>query len=152
MMYGRQCRGFSLIEMVVAITVMGILTAIALPRLQESVIRQSVRGAKLTVASDVARARGTAAGRGCPAVMHLVDGVDARVWVTTCAVTGGGVDTVGVVDAISSRFDVAVKATADSVVFAPTGLVMSAGWFTAHFARRGEVDSLCVSPVGRRVW
>ncbi len=152
MMCNRQYRGFSLIEMLVVITIMGILTTVALPHLQGTVIRQSVRGAKLTVATHVARARGTAAGRGCPAVMHLVNGLDARVWVTSCSIIGGGIDTVGMVDAISGRFDVAVTATADSIVFAPTGLVMSTGWFAVRFVRGGEVDSLAVSPVGRRIW
>ena len=152
MMSNRQSHGFSLTEMLVVITLMGILTTVALPRLHQTVIRQSVHGAKLTVATHVARARGTAAGRGCPAVMHLVDGGDAQVWVTSCPMTGAGIDTVGRVDAISSRFDVVVKATADSIVFAPTGLVMSTGWFAARFVKGGEVDSLAVSPVGRRIW
>ena len=152
MMCNRQYNGFSLTEMLVVITMMGVLTAVALPRLHGTVTRQSVHGAKLTVATHVARARGTAAGRGCPAVMHLVDGGDAKVWVTSCSMTGAGIDTVGMVDAISSRFDVAVAGTADSIVFAPTGLVMSAGWFAARFVRGGEVDSLAISPVGRRIW
>ncbi len=152
MIGNRQFNGFSLIEMLVVMTVVGILTAVALPRLQGAVIRQSVQGAKLTVATHVARARGTAAGRGCPAVMHLVDGVDARVWVTSCPMTGGGIDTLGMVDPISRRLDVAVTATADSIIFSPIGLVMSTGWFAVRFARGGEVDSLAVSPLGRRVW
>lgn len=152
MMCNRQYRGFSLTEILVVLTVIGILTTVALPSLHRTMIRQSVHGAKLTVATHVARARSTAAGRGCPAVMHLADGGDAQVWVTSCPMTGAGIDTVGIVDAISSRFDVVVKATADSIVFAPTGLVMSAGWFAARFVRGGEVDSLAVSPVGRRIW
>lgn len=152
MMCNRQYRGFSLTEMLVVLTMMGILTTVALPRLHTTMIQQSVHGAKLTVATHVARARSTAAGRGCPAVMHLVDGGDAQVWVTSCPMTGVGIDTVGIVDAISSRFDVVVKATADSIVFAPTGLVMSTGWFAARFVKGGEVDSLAVSPVGRRIW
>jgi hypothetical protein len=84
--------------------------------------------------------------------MHLVDGGDAQVWVTSCPMTGAGIDTVGMVVAISGRFDVTVMATADSIVFAPTGLVMSTGWFAVRFVRGGEVDSLAVSPVGRRIW
>jgi prepilin-type N-terminal cleavage/methylation domain-containing protein len=145
-------QGFTLIEMLIVMTVIGVLLGMSLPGFRQTIIRQSVHGATMAVASQLAKARGTAASRGCPAVMHLVAGADASVWVTSCQTVGGGVDTIGVVEDLSDKFDVTVAANRDSIVFSPTGLARSTGWFAARFTRAGMTDSMAVSPVGRRVW
>jgi prepilin-type N-terminal cleavage/methylation domain-containing protein len=145
-------RGFTLIEILVVMTVIGALLGMSLPGFQRTIVRQSVHGARMAVASRLAVARGTAASRGCPAVMHLVVGADASVWVTSCPTTGAGVDTIGVVEDLSEKFDVTVVANRDSIVFSPTGLAQSTGWFAARFSRAGVTDSIAVSPVGRRIW
>ena len=148
----RHRTGFTLPEVLIAITVMTAITGVAAPNIHPILERQAVRGAKITLATHVARTRGVAASRGCRAVMHVVDGTDARVWVTSCALAGTAVDTVGTVDRLSDDYGIALSANRDSITFTPTGIITSAGWFAAEFTKGETVDSLAVSAAGRKLW
>jgi prepilin-type N-terminal cleavage/methylation domain-containing protein len=144
--------GFSLIEMVIVVTMIASLTAMAFPQARETLIKESVRGARRVVATQLARARGTAANRGCRAVFHLVGGSDPRVWVTSCPLTGGGVDTVGTVEHLADRFSVDLATTGDSIVFSPNGIGAAPSWTSIAIKRSEAKDTLSISPIGRAAW
>lgn len=143
--------GFTLPEVLITMTIMTATMGMAILPMQRTLEREAVRGAKLTLATHIARARGVAASRGCRGVMHVVEGSDSRVWITSCSLNGAGVDTIGTVDGLSDRYGVSITASLDSITFSPTGLATS-GWFEAEFSKGETIDSLAVSAVGRRLW
>lgn len=147
----RYLAGFTLPEVLITMTIMTVTTGMVVPQVHQILEREAVRGAKLTLATHIARARGVAASRGCHGVMHVFGGSDSRVWVTSCSLNGAGMDTVGTVDGLSDRYGVSITTTADSISFAPTGLATS-GWFEVEFTKGGSIDTLAVSALGRRLW
>lgn len=134
------------------VVLMAAVMAMALPRLRGAGVKESVRGARLAVSTHIARARGAAATRGCPAVLHVVAGTNARTWITSCPTTGTGVDTVGAVDYLSASSGVDVASTLDSLTFGPNGIALASNWNVMRFSRNGHADTLAISPVGRPVW
>ncbi|NIM48462.1 MAG: prepilin-type N-terminal cleavage/methylation domain-containing protein [Gemmatimonadales bacterium] len=143
--------GFTLIETVIALIIIGVLLTLAIPRVKDQLLRESVRGARRTMTTHLARGRATAVHRGCRAVVHL-DEVTSRVWVTACNLQGDGTDTVGVVDNLGSRFGVTWEADGDSVLFTPQGVAFAATSIAVTFSKAGFSDSLEITPVGRAVW
>jgi prepilin-type N-terminal cleavage/methylation domain-containing protein len=145
-------RGFTLIELLIAITVAGIMLGIGLPRLRGAMIQESVRSARREVTTRLANARAVAVQRGCPATLRM-NAAATQVWVTTCR-TGGavGIDTIGTVANLGTRYQVAMAASSNAVVFGPHGIATGAGWVALKFARSGHTDSLAISPVGRAAW
>lgn len=77
----QRVHGFTLVELVIAIVVGGILTSIALNRFSGVQSRFAVRSARSTFESYHARARARAIERGTSAVFH-VDADGDSIWVT----------------------------------------------------------------------
>jgi prepilin-type N-terminal cleavage/methylation domain-containing protein len=145
-------RGFTFVEMLIVMVLMSAVMAMAFPRLQDVAVKEAVRGARLAVGTQLAKARGAAATRGCAATLHVVQGSSARVWITSCPTTGTGIDTVGAVEFLSSKHGVTVASTLDSITFAPSGIAMAANWNVMRFAKSAYADTLSISPVGRPQW
>ena len=82
----------------------------------------------------------------------MTAGANGRVWVTSCGPGGAGVDTVGNVQDLGSRFGVTVAASGDSVIYGPNGMGASPGWIVLTFSKGGHSDSLAISPVGWASW
>src|SRR2546426_205672 len=74
-------KGFSLIEMITVLVLIGIIAAIGFPRLRDALEKQNVRSAKALIATLAATARGAAIQRGCAATLNMT--VDSA-WVTAC--------------------------------------------------------------------
>lgn len=144
-------RGFTLIEVMLVIVIISAMVVVAIPKLAETVTREAVRGARMTMTTQIARARGAAANRGCRGTVHI-DAAQAQVWVTACQIAGTGVDTVGAFEQLGQKFGVSMRTTADSIIFAPNGLAVGNAWVTMGFTRGSYTDTLTVSPVGRTVW
>src|SRR2546426_4684893 len=76
-------KGFSLIEMIIVLILIGVIASISFPRLRDGLEKQNIRSAKALIATLAATARGAAIQRGCSATLNLT--VDS-IWVTACGV------------------------------------------------------------------
>ncbi len=145
-------RGFTLLEILTALVIAGVVMALAVPRFREMMTHENVRQARANVTVRLASARSIAVQRGCEAVLHF-DQTSSRVWVTTCRPEGGGKDTLGMIENLSSRFGVVFVSTpADSILFTPQGIAFSASWITLTFSKDGYDAVLEISPLGRAQW
>ena len=150
----RSRTGFSLVELITVVIIIGLLAGFGFPRIRDLGVREAVRGARRAMTTHLARARATAVQRGCSAVLHLNDDAGA-VWLTACPIPGAGaatLDTVGTVDNLQERFGVAFTADADSVLYTPQGLAFAASPIALTFTRGEYAASLQVTPAGRAVW
>ncbi|KPJ92547.1 MAG: hypothetical protein AMS18_07215 [Gemmatimonas sp. SG8_17] len=144
--------GFTVTELIIAIVIVGLVSAFAIPKVKSGMAAERLRSARRSVTTHLATTRGTASGRGCRSVMHIRGGANARLWVTSCTVGGGGVDTIGSVENLSDRYGVTLTTTGDSVIFNSNGLGRSPGWITLNFSKSGRSDTLGISPVGLPAW
>jgi type II secretory pathway pseudopilin PulG len=130
-----------MVELVVAVTLMGILMAILGPRLGATRDRGSVRSAKQKVTAYLATTRAAAIRRGRPATFHASGGT---IWVSV-----GGTDTVAARISLSGEYSVAFEATTDSVRFDARGFATNVpGTQVFRLSRAGYSDSVCVSRGG----
>jgi prepilin-type N-terminal cleavage/methylation domain-containing protein len=144
--------GFTTIEMVIVVVLIGIIAAIGFPKIRQSLDKANVRSARAAVGTLAATARAAAIQRGCPAVIHFV-ATNATVWVTTnCQAK---VDTVSGVQQLGTRFKVTMVATSDSVRYDPRGLSLD-NLTTSTVVRftgsvGSNVDSTVINPLGKVV-
>lgn len=144
-------RGFSLIEMLVVIILIGIMTAVALPYLRTGPSRSSVQGANSAIASYHAIARNAAIARGRTAVLVIQATAPAMVLVVVRRPGSSAVDTVGSVANLYSTFSVTLTTSSDSVIFTPRGIGISAASTTVISSRGGVSDTLTISAAGRLI-
>jgi len=119
--------GFSTIEMIIVVILIGIVASLGFPRIRTAVQKTNVRSTRVFLAGATATARAAAIQRGCRGVVHFTSGAAGTVWVTACprmAAGAGTVDTLGAVEQLASRYSVTLTATRDSVQFNPRGLNM----------------------------
>jgi prepilin-type N-terminal cleavage/methylation domain-containing protein len=117
--------GFSLIEMLMVVILIGIVASLGFPRIRTAVQKTNVRSARVFLASATATARAAAVQRGCGAVVHFTSGANGLVWVTACPrmkAGAGTVDTLGAVEKLAARYSVTLTPTRDSIRFSPRGL------------------------------
>lgn len=144
-------RGFTLLEVLIAMVIMGIVMGLGAPRFREWLTHENVRQARVSVTTQLAGARSTAVVRGCESVLHI-DAAASRVWVTACKLAGAGRDTIGSINNLSSRYGVVFSSTGDSILFTPQGIAFNAAWITMTFSKEGYDAMLEISPLGRSKW
>ncbi len=144
-------RGFTLLEILTALVIMGVVMALGAPRFRDWMTHENVRQARVNVTTQLAGARSIAVQRGCAAVLHI-DPSSSRVWITACRLQGVGMDTVGMIENMSSRYGVVFTSTGDSVLFTPQGIAFGAAWTTMTFSKAGYDAVLEISPIGRPLW
>jgi len=141
-------RGFTAIEMVIVVVLIGILTTVAIPFIRDGTIKSNVRGAASAIASLHAVARNAAVQRGRVSVLVL-KGSTATVLVALKRTGSTVMDTVGAVENLGSRFGVALSTTQDSIIFTPRGIGTSASNTTVIVSRNNISDTLTIAAAGR---
>jgi len=96
-------RGFSLIELLIVIGVIGLIATLAVPRIGRTLVRQNVRGARDAVVGMHAKARAAAVQKGRSTRLVFTGN---RLVIRTQHPVTGVVDTVGAVEDLFSRFGV----------------------------------------------
>jgi prepilin-type N-terminal cleavage/methylation domain-containing protein len=141
--------GFTIIELLWVIVLMGLMAALGIPRIRDAVQKQNVRGARIAAVAHVVKARNAAVQRGCLATVHLRN--SGAVWVTACRTTGSGLDTLGGMDDLYERYGVRLSATRDSVQFDPRGLSLGNQSASIVVANALATDTIMINAVGRVV-
>ena len=145
-------RGFTLIEMMIVVVVIGAMLAFALPYFRSSNTKSDVRGAMDAIAALHGLTKQTAVQRG--RITRLVmDRAAGTMVVVASKVTGTGVDTVGRVQSLSSRFGVtfSTSPTLDTLIFTPRGIGVESGTTAIIVSKSGFADTLAVSSAGRLI-
>ncbi len=137
-------RGFSLIEMLLVVVLIGIVTAIGLPRLRDAKVRSDVRSARVVLVSLYSQARAAAVQTSRTTTLN-VSGTSA--WITANSPAGGTLDTIGTVRNLSQGYGVALAATPNQVTIDPLGFGRLGT--TIVLSNAGIVDSIMITGFGR---
>src|SRR5204863_908734 len=79
-----QRSGFTTIEMVIVVVLIGLIAAIGFPKIRQSLDKANVRSARAAVGTLAATARAAAIQRGCPGVIHFLATNTLVMVVTRC--------------------------------------------------------------------
>ena len=140
--------GFTMIEMLMVIVLIGALLAISLPYFRSSTAKSSVRGAADVIASLHSLARTAAVQRGRTARLVVPTGGN-KALVIALKATGSGVDTVGSVADLAQMFGVTVTTTRDTVTFSPRGIGSDLTATTIIVTKGSFADTITVAAGGR---
>ncbi len=139
-------RGFTLIEVLIVIGLVGVMAAFAVPRIGRTLARQSVRSARGAVETLHSKARAISIQRGRRAA--LVFNGDVAVIVSRHPVTGA-VDTIGNPEDLHSRYGVTCTTSRDTLLFDPRGVGMESGNTTISVQKGPYVEGIVISSLGR---
>lgn len=143
-------RGFTLIETMLVIMILGAVVLIGYPRMSSAMVRSSVRGARTTVINMLVKAR-TAATQANRITLLKIDGSNAIVLLRPRLLPGAGnADTLGAVQELGTMYGVTITGEIDSVRFDPRGLGTGFGTGTTFLiARNGYSETVRVDGLGR---
>jgi prepilin-type N-terminal cleavage/methylation domain-containing protein len=146
----RKQRGFSLIEMLVVVVVLGVATLIGLPRIGAGMNKANVRGARTTLINLLSRTRIAATETNRITVLK-VEGNNVSILLRPRRLPGAGdADTLGEVMRLGDAYGVTITAPIDSVRFDPRGLAAGFGSGTTFLlTRNGVSDSVRIDGLGR---
>jgi prepilin-type N-terminal cleavage/methylation domain-containing protein len=136
--------GFSLVELMIVITVIGIMLAMVVPSVQGTLVRRNLQGSRAAVVNLYARARVTALQQRRATTLNF-NGTSA--WITAPR-AAGGIDTIGAVTDLQAQYGVAVAASG-TVTILPTGLVNAGTPIQINVTKSGKSDSVMISGYGR---
>ena len=140
--------GFTLVEALVAMVVVGLVSLIAFPRFQEAMATTNLRGARTKVASLYVKTRTVAIESSRTATLR-VEGGSVYVIAQPRRKPGvGTIDTITPVENLSTQFGVSISPTID-VRVAPTGVGLDAA--TLVLTKGSHVDTVSISRLGQVV-
>ena len=145
----RSSRGFTLIEMLMVVVIVGIVLRVALPFLRTSTDKSSVHGAMDAIESLHARAKAVAIQRGRIGGLVL-DASSGKAYIVVRNIGATAWDTVGSVENMNSRFGVTFTTTSPSIVFSPRGIGANAS-ATTIIVRKNTFSDTLISSVGGRL-
>jgi|SRR4051812_11057079 type IV fimbrial biogenesis protein FimT len=136
--------GFTLLELLVAMIVAGVLLALGLPRFGAARDARSVRGAMDVLTAGFSLARETALARRTPVAVVF----DTAGGVVRIRSAGSPIRRSDLFDS----FGVTLAANRDSAVYDPRGLGYGLSNLTVVVRRGNFIDTLTVSRLGRVRW
>jgi prepilin-type N-terminal cleavage/methylation domain-containing protein len=148
-------QGFSMIELIFVVAIIGLVVMIGAPRLRDSIEKQNRRSMRAALVTYVAVARNTAVARGCRSSVHFVSGGNSRVWVTACSVKQGAAltarDTVVGPEWTEAQWNHRFVAGRDSINFDSRGLRQNLvrTKITIRNKQDQDRDSVVVNEVGK---
>ncbi len=144
-----ELRGFTIIEMLLVITILGIATLIGLPRMSAGVTSANVRGARTTLVNLLARTRIAATQTNRISVLKI-EGNNAVILLRPRLVPPGTADTLGPVTRLGDMYGVTITAAIDSVRFDPRGIGSGFGTGTTFaISRNGTTQTIRIDALGR---
>ncbi len=145
--------GFTLIEALVCVVILGLITLIGFPRISAAMVRSDLRSARTTVVNLVATARAASIQTGRRTWVKF-DGDNAFVLARPRQVAplgAGNADTLGAVQNLSAQYKVTV-AGVDSIAFDPRGFGASFGDTTSvTLSRNSHSETVMLDGLGRVV-
>jgi prepilin-type N-terminal cleavage/methylation domain-containing protein len=147
---GARTKGFTLIETLMVVTILGAVVLIGYPRMSAGMVKTNVRGARTTLINLLAKAR-TAATQTNRITLLKIQGNNAFVLMRPRLLPGAGnADTLGGVEQLGTIYGITVTATIDSVRFDPRGLGTGFGTGTTFLvSRSGHTETITVDGLGR---
>ncbi|MEO5799494.1 MAG: prepilin-type N-terminal cleavage/methylation domain-containing protein [Gemmatimonadales bacterium] len=137
-------RGFTLMELLLVVVVIGILLAMTAPSISAALARRNVRGATAGFESFFRRARATAVGSRLPATITFASGV-----ASVSIVRNGSSVAVGQNLDFAAQYNVSVSTTAVTLQIEPTGLVLSGTPFLVIATKGDAADTARITGYGR---
>jgi prepilin-type N-terminal cleavage/methylation domain-containing protein len=139
----RREAGFSLVETLIVIVIVGLLTLLAMPRIDVALTRRDIASAKSGLTNLVLRAKVAAVSARRATTINVTSSSAYATLVTV----GGTTQNVG--GALFFETGVTASYSASTLVVQPTGLITSGTPFTVVFSKRGVTDSVMVVGYGR---
>jgi prepilin-type N-terminal cleavage/methylation domain-containing protein len=142
-------KGFSTIEMIIVVVLIGIIASIGFPRLRRGLEKQRIRNTKALLATMVATARATAIQRGCVATLNFA--ADS-VWVTACGLVGNpppATVLVGTAKRVKADVNVTLSYTASTVRYDPRGIRLTFQPTTVRVIGPTYQDSVVINELGK---
>jgi type II secretion system protein H len=141
-------KGFTLIEMLIVVTIVGIMAFAVAPTGRQIMVDNAVRSAKQEIAASLAVARASAIHNGRP-TLFVRNGNVTHVRLEI----GAKFDTIGAPLDMMSTHKVRVEAQPDTIRFDPRGFAMGipGAYQVVRLYRGNRTDSVCVTRFGRIV-
>jgi prepilin-type N-terminal cleavage/methylation domain-containing protein len=142
-------KGFSTIEMIIVVILIGIIASIGFPRLRRGLEKQRIRNTKALLATMVATARATAIQRGCVATLNFA--VDS-VWVTACGLVGNPPPAsvlVGTARRVKDDVNVTLSYTTSTIRYDPRGMRLTFQPTTVRVIGPTYQDSVVINELGK---
>lgn len=140
--------GFTLVETLIVIVVIGLVSLIGLPKLQHAWAHSNVLSSKAKITSLYARAR-AAAVEGSRTAILVVNGGNAYVVARPRLTGAGAYDTITPVENLYTQFQVSLTSNVDSVWIAPTGLGLGAAQTQIVLTKGSYADTVFINQYGR---
>ena len=142
-------KGFSTIEMIIVVVLIGIIASIGFPRMRRGLEKQRIRSTKALLATMVATARGTAIQRGCVATINFATD---SVWVTACGLTGNPPPAnvlVGTAKRVKTDVNVTLSASQATIAYDPRGMRLNFLPTTVRVIGPTYQDSVVINELGK---
>ena len=139
-------RGVTLIEILIVMTLIGVMAGFGFPRIGDAITKQNVRSARTLFIGTHAKARATAIQRGSQTQLVLAGG---RLTIQAANPVTNAVQQVGNVEDLGSRYGVTVQPSNATLTFDARGIGMETTQTVISITKGTHGTRIVFSPVGR---